>query len=170
LQTARLTSKDTIILADFMNVTGDAVFDGTLRQGLAVELEQSPFLSIVSDERIQQTLRLMGRPPDARLTPQVAREVCQRTGSTVLLDGSIAQIGGRYSLILKALGCSTGDSVASTEVQAIDKSHVLDALGKAASNVRAKRGVARHHSEVRYSIGAGQHVVAGGPADLQLGT
>jgi DNA-binding winged helix-turn-helix (wHTH) protein/tetratricopeptide (TPR) repeat protein len=140
LQPTRLTGRDTIILAEFTNATGDPVFDGTLRQGLAVQLEQSPFLSIVSDEQIQQTLRLMRLPPDARLTLQVAREVCQRTDSTVLLSGSIAQIGARYSLILKAVSCSAGDSVASTEVQASDKSHVLEALSKATSSVRGKLG------------------------------
>jgi DNA-binding winged helix-turn-helix (wHTH) protein/Flp pilus assembly protein TadD len=140
LQPTRLTGKDTIILAEFTNATGDPVFDGTLRQGLAVQLEQSPFLSIVSDEQIQHTLHLMRQPPDAKLTLQIAREVCQRTGSTVLLSGSIAQIGARYSLILKAVSCSTGDSVASSEVQAPDKSHVLEALSKTTSNVRAKLG------------------------------
>ena len=90
-RTPKLTDKDTIVLADFTNTTGDPVFDGTLRQGLAVQLEQSPFLSLVSDERIQQTLRLMGQPADARLTPELAREICERTGSAAVLDGSIAQ-------------------------------------------------------------------------------
>ena len=135
-----LTDKDTIVLADFDNKTGDAVFDGTLRQGLSVQLEQSPFLSLVSDEQIQQTLRLMGQAPDVRLTPQVAREICQRTGSTAVLNGSIAQIGTKYSLILRAITCSNGESLTSTEAQASDKSHVLDALGKAASAIRAKLG------------------------------
>jgi eukaryotic-like serine/threonine-protein kinase len=92
-RTPKLTDKDTIVLADFANKTGDPVFDGTLRQGLAVELEQSPFLSLISDQRIQQTLRLMSQPPNALLTPQTAREVCQRTASAAVLDGSIAQIG-----------------------------------------------------------------------------
>jgi serine/threonine protein kinase/Flp pilus assembly protein TadD len=136
----RLTEKDTIVLADFTNTTGDNVFDGTLRQGLSVQLEQSPFLGIISDRKIQQTLRLMGRPPDARLTPEIAHDLCQRTGSAAVLNGSIAQIGTQYGLILKAVTCSTGESLGSTEAQAGDKNHVLDALGKAASEIRIKLG------------------------------
>jgi eukaryotic-like serine/threonine-protein kinase len=135
-----LTEKDTIVLAEFTNMTGDPVFDGTLRQGLSVQLEQSPFLSLISDERIQRTLRLMGKPADAKLTREIAREICQRTGSTTVLNGSIAQIGTEYSLILKAVNCSNGESLASTEAQANDRSHVLDALGKAASEIRNKLG------------------------------
>ena len=135
-----LTDKDTIVLADFTNTTGDPVFDGTLRQGLSVQLEQSPFLSIVSDQRVQQTLSLMGQKPDAKLTPQIARELCQRTGSAAVLDGSIAQIGTQYLLTLKAVNCASGESLASTEAQASDKSHVLDALGKTASEMRNKVG------------------------------
>jgi len=135
-----LTEKDTVVLADFTNTTGDTVFDGTLRQGLAVQLEQSPFLSLVSEQRIQQTLRLMGQPIEAKLTPQIARELCQRTGSAAVLDGSIAQIGTQYSLILKAVNCSSGESLASTQAQASDKNHVLDALGTAASEIRNKLG------------------------------
>ncbi|MGB2675540.1 MAG: winged helix-turn-helix domain-containing protein [Candidatus Acidiferrum sp.] len=136
----KLTDKDTIVLSDFENKTGDAVFDGTLRQGLSVQLEQSPFLSLVSDQRIQQTLALMGKPADAKLTPEISREVCQRTGGKAVIDGSIAQIGAQYSLILKAVNCSTGDSLTSTQAQATDKSYVLDALGKASSEIRKKLG------------------------------
>lgn len=135
-----LTEKDTIVLADFTNTTGDTVFDDTLRQGLAVQLEQSPFLSLVSDERIQQTLQMMGQPPSAKITPAIAREICQRTGSAAVLDGLITQIGTQYSLILKAVNCSSGDSLASAEAQASDKNHILDALGKAATEIRAKLG------------------------------
>jgi tetratricopeptide (TPR) repeat protein/tRNA A-37 threonylcarbamoyl transferase component Bud32 len=140
---ASLTEKDTIVLADFTNTTGDPVFDGTLRQGLAVQLEQSPFLRSVSDERVQQTLPLMGQSADAKLTPKIARELCLRTGSAAALDGSIAQIGTRYSLILKAVNCSTGESLTSAEAEASDKSHVLEALGKAASEIRNKLGESR---------------------------
>jgi eukaryotic-like serine/threonine-protein kinase len=136
----KLTDKDTIILADFANTTGDAVFDSTLRQGLAVQLEQSPFLSLVSAQRIQRTLKLMNLPADAVLTAEVAREVCQRTGSAAVLEGSIAQIGTQYNLILKAANCSNGESLASTEAQASDKNQVLSALGKAASAIRDKLG------------------------------
>ncbi len=139
-QTRRLTEKDTIVLGDFANSTGDAVFDGTLREGLSVQLEQSPFLSLVSGEGIQQTLQMMGQPANVRLTPQIVREVCQRTNSRAALDGSIALIGTRYDLILKAVSCANGDLLASTEAQANDKSHVLDALGKAASEMRRKLG------------------------------
>jgi eukaryotic-like serine/threonine-protein kinase len=135
-----LTNKDTIVLADFTNATDDTVFDATLRQGLSVQLEQSPFLSIISDERIQQTLKLMGQKPDAKLTPEIARELCQRTTSAAVLDGSIAQIGAQYLLTVKAVNCVNGESLASAEAQALDKNHVLDALGKTASEIRDKLG------------------------------
>jgi serine/threonine protein kinase/Tfp pilus assembly protein PilF len=137
---ATLTDKDTIVIADFTNNTGDPVFDGTLRQGLTVQLEQSPFLSLVSDQRTQQTLRLMSQTADAKLTPELARDLCQRAGGAALLDGSIAQIGSQYLLTLKAVNCSNGELLASTEAQASDKSHILDALGKAASEIRNKLG------------------------------
>jgi eukaryotic-like serine/threonine-protein kinase len=139
-RTPKLTDKDTIVLADFTNTAGDPVFDGTLRQGLSVQLEQSPFLSIISDQRIQQTLQMMGQKPDAKLTPVIARELCQRTGSAAVLDGSIAQIGTQFLLTLKAVNCMSGESLASTETQASDKNHVLDALGKTASEIRNKLG------------------------------
>jgi len=139
-KTHALTDNDTIVLADFTNTTGDPVFDGTLRQGLAVQLEQSPFLSIIPDQRIQQTMQMMGEQPDAKLTPEIARELCQRTGSTAVLDGSIAQIGTQYLLTLKAVNCISGESLTSTEAQASDKNHVLDALGKTASEIRNKLG------------------------------
>jgi serine/threonine protein kinase len=135
-----LTDKDTIVLADFTNTTGDTVFDGTLRQGLAIELEQSPFLSIIPDQQIQQTLPMMGQKPDAKLTPEIARELCQRTASAAVLDGSIAQIGTPYLLTVKAVNCASGESLASTEATASDKNHVLDALGKTASDMRGKLG------------------------------
>jgi eukaryotic-like serine/threonine-protein kinase len=139
-QAPHLTEKDTIVLGDFTNSTGDAVFDGTLREGLSVQLNQSPFLSLVSEDGIHQTLRMMERPANTRLTPEITREVCQRTSSAAALDGSIALIGTRYVLILKAVNCVNGDLLASTEAQANDKSHVLDALGKVASEMRRKLG------------------------------
>jgi DNA-binding winged helix-turn-helix (wHTH) protein/tetratricopeptide (TPR) repeat protein len=139
-QARHLTERDTIVLGDFANSTGDPVFDGTLREGLSVQLEQSPFLSLVSEEGIHQTLRMMERPANTRLTPEITREVCQRTSSAAALDGSIALIGTRYILILKAVNCVNGDLLASTEAQANDKSHVLDALGKAASEMRRRLG------------------------------
>jgi tetratricopeptide (TPR) repeat protein/predicted Ser/Thr protein kinase len=135
-----LTDKDTIVLADFTNTTGDEVFDGTLRQGLSVQLEQSPFLSIVPDQQIQQTLQMMSQKLDAKLTPEIARELCQRTGSAAALDGSIAQIGTQYLLTVKAVNCASGESLASTQAQVSDKNHVLDALGRTASEIRNKLG------------------------------
>jgi len=139
-QARRLTEQDTIVLGDFANSTGDAVFDGTLREGLSVELEQSPFLSLVSEQQIHQTLRMMERPASTRLTPEITREVCQRTSGVAALGGSIALIGTRYTLILKAVNCVNGDLLASTEAQANDKTHVLDALGKAALEMRRRLG------------------------------
>jgi eukaryotic-like serine/threonine-protein kinase len=139
-RTPKLTNKDTIILADFANTTGDPVFDGTLRQGMAVQLEQSPFLSLVSEERIQQALRLMGQPTDTRLTPEVAREICERTASTAILDGSIANLGSQYVLGLRAKDCRTGNILAEEQVQTARKEDVLNALGQIASKFRTRVG------------------------------
>ena len=136
----KITEKDTLVVADFANTTGDPVFDGTLRQGLSAQLEQSPFLNFVSDQRLAQTLSLMGQPKDAVLTHQLAREVCQRTSSAAALDGSIAQVGTRYLLTLRAMECSNGETLAVTTAQASDKNHVLDALGTMASEIRGKLG------------------------------
>jgi eukaryotic-like serine/threonine-protein kinase len=135
-----LTDKDTIVLADFANTTGNPVFDGTLRQGLSVQLEQSPFLSIISDQQIQQTLSLMSQPADAKLTPPIARDLCERSGSAAVLDGSIAQIGTQYLLTLKAVNCESGKTLASTEAQASDENHVLNALGNVSTDIRNKLG------------------------------
>jgi len=137
---AALSTKDTIVLADFANKTGDSVFDETLRQGLAVQLEQSPFLSLVSERRIQQTLRLMGQSPDKSITPEIARELCQRAGSVAALDGSIASLGKQYVLELRAVNCHTGDTVARAEATADGKEHVLKALSQAAGKMREKLG------------------------------
>jgi len=132
----KLTDKDTIVIADFMNSTGDPVFDGTLRQGLAVQLEQSPFLNLVSEERIQHTLRLMERLPDARLT----FEVCERTGSAAVLEGSIARLGSKYVLGLRARNCPAGDVLDDEQAQAGDREDVLDALSQMARKLRARLG------------------------------
>jgi eukaryotic-like serine/threonine-protein kinase len=139
-RTKALTAKDTIVLADFTNTTGDAVFDDTLRQGMTVQLEQSPFLSLVSDERIQQTLALMKQPADARLTPALGREVCQRTGSAAVLDGSIASLGSQYVLGLRALNCRSGEVMDAEQVQVPRKEDVLNALSQVASNFRGRIG------------------------------
>ncbi len=136
----RLTDKDTIVLADFDNKTGDAVFDGTLRQGLSVQLEQSPFLALLSEGRVNKTLKLMGRPADDRLTPEVTREVCQRTGSKAMLTGSIAGLGSQYVIGLKAVNCNSGDVLAETQERAASKETVLTALDAAAISLRGKLG------------------------------
>jgi eukaryotic-like serine/threonine-protein kinase len=135
-----LTDKDTIVLADFTNTTGDPVFDGTLRQALSVQLEQSPFLSIVSDQQIQQTLRLMGQAADAKLTPEISRDLCQRVGSKAYLSGSIASLGSQYVLGLKAVNCLTGDTLAEEQERATGKEQVLSAMDKAAPKLRGKLG------------------------------
>src|SRR5215468_2226581 len=139
-RTPALTNKDTLVLADFVNSTGDPVFDGALRQGLSVQLEQSPFLSLISDEQIQKTLGLMGQPVDTKLIPAIAREVCQRTESAAVLDGSIARIGTQYLLTLRAVNCESGKTLASTEAKASDDNHVLDALGNVSVEIRNKLG------------------------------
>jgi len=135
-----LTEKDTLVLADFTNTTGDPVFDDALRQGLAVELEQSPFLSLVSEDRIQQMLRLMGQRGDARLTSEIAREVCARTGSTAVLEGSIASLGSEYILGLRARKCGTGDVLDDELARAARKEDVLTALTQVAGRFRARIG------------------------------
>jgi eukaryotic-like serine/threonine-protein kinase len=135
-----LTDKDTVVLADFANSTADAVFDGTLRQGLAAQLEQSPFLSLVSDERIAQTLTLMNQPKQARLTPELARDVCQRTASAATIEGSISNLGSQYVLGLKAVNCRTGDLLAEEQVTANGKERVLEALGTASTKLRSRLG------------------------------
>jgi len=135
-----LTEKDTIVLADFANTTGDAVFDGTLRQGLAVQLAQSPFLNIVSDDKLSETLRFMGQPADARLSPAIARDLCQRVGSRAYLSGSIANLGTQYVLGISAVNCRTGDVLAQELVTADSKERVLRVLGEAAAKIRSKLG------------------------------
>ena len=135
-----LTDRDTIVLADFTNTTGDPVFDGALRQGLSVQLEQSPFLSIISDRRIQQTLQMMDQKPDAKLTSEIARQLCQRTQSAAFLTGSIASLGSQYVLGLQAVNCLTGDSLAQEQAIAGSKELVLKALSDASVKLRGKLG------------------------------
>lgn len=138
-QTVR-EEKMALVLSDFANSTGDAVFDGTLREGLTVQLEQSPMLSLVPEQRIRNTLRMMSRPPDARITADLAREVCQRAGSDAVLDGSIAPLGSQYVITLHATNCSTGDILDTEQVQAGRKEDVLRALSTVASNLRSRLG------------------------------
>ena len=139
-QVRTLTDKDTIVLADIDNKTGNPVFDDTLKQGLSVQLEQSPFLALVSERRVNETLKLMGRPAGDRLTPEVTREVCQRTGSKAMLTGSIAGLGNQYVIGLKAVNCNTGDTLAELQEQAAGKEAVLKALDAAAVSMRSKLG------------------------------
>jgi DNA-binding winged helix-turn-helix (wHTH) protein/tetratricopeptide (TPR) repeat protein len=134
------TWKDSVVVGDFANSTGDAVFDGTLRQGLLSQLERSPHLNLVSDSRIAQTLALMARPQDAPLAPPIAHEICQRTGSAATIAGSIASLGRQYVLHLSAANCKTGDVLASEQVTAAEKEKVLGALGDAAARLRERLG------------------------------
>jgi len=139
-QARLLTDKDTIVLADFANTTGDPVFDETLRQGLAIQLEQSPFLSMVSDEGVQKTLGLMGQKAGARLNPEIAKEICERMGSTAVLDGSIARLGSQYVLGLRAKNCRTGEILDQEQVQAPRIEEVMSALSQIAIKFRTKVG------------------------------
>jgi tetratricopeptide (TPR) repeat protein len=135
-----LTDRDTIVLADFINTTGDPVFDGALRQGLAIQLEQSPFLSLLSEERIQRALGQMGKPADARLTPELAREICERTAGAAVLEGSIARLGSQYVLGLRAKTCAGGNILGEEQAQAARKEDVLNALSQMASRFRTRVG------------------------------
>ncbi len=139
-RTPALTEKDTVVLAEFTNTTGDPVFDGTLRQGLAAQLEQSPFLNLLSDQQIAQTLGLMAQPKDARLTSDLARDVCQRTASAATIDGSISSLGSQYVVGLKAVNCHNGDLLANEQATANGKEQVLKALGEASTKIRVKLG------------------------------
>ncbi|MCU1262711.1 MAG: serine/threonine protein kinase with repeat [Bryobacterales bacterium] len=135
----KLTDRDTIVLVNFVNGTGDPVFDGTLRQGLAVELEQSPFLSLITEARVKRTLRLMRQPGEA-LTPELAQELCQRTGSAVALEGSITSVGKQYVLGLRATNCSSGAILANEQVQVKRREDVLGALSQMARRFRLRVG------------------------------
>ena len=139
-RSAKLSEKDTVVLADFENKTKDPVFDDTLRQALTVKLEQSPFLNILSERKAEQTLRMMGLPADQPITSDVARELCQRVGSKATLAGSIVNVGGEYVVGLTATNCATGDSLATEQARASRKLDVLKALDKAASQLRDKLG------------------------------
>jgi eukaryotic-like serine/threonine-protein kinase len=180
-----LGTKDTVVLGDFANSTGDPVFDETLRQGLAIQLRQSPFLSLISDQRIAHTLRLMGHNADARFTPELAREVCERTGSAAVLDGSITSLGKQYVLELQARSCRTGEVLDQEQVQAAKKEDVLNALGQIASHFRNRVGeslttIQEHNTPLAeattpslealeaYSAGWKLHTTSGAMAALPL--
>ena len=138
--TRRLTEKDTIVLADFANSTGDAIFDDTLKTAFSISVRQSPFLNVLSDSQVAKTLQLMTYPAGTKLTPEVARELCQRAGSKVYLAGSIGSLGSEYVLGLKAVNCQSGDTLAEQQVTAASKEKVLDVLGEAASKMRGELG------------------------------
>ena len=135
----KLTEKDTIVLADFDNKTGDPVFDDTLRQGLSVELQQSPFLTLISDTTVQQTLALMGQPK-ARLTPEIAQQICERTASAAVLEGSIARVGSQYSLGLRAKDCNTGNILDQQQAVAATREDVLNSLSEMSRKFRTRAG------------------------------
>jgi eukaryotic-like serine/threonine-protein kinase len=135
-----LTQKDSVLVTDFVNTTGDSVFDGTLKKALSVDLGQSPFLNVFSDAKVQQALKFMGRPGEARITSEVGREICQRNGIKVMISGSIASLGSQYVITLDALNGATGDTLAETQGQASSKDQVLNVLGEAASQLRGKLG------------------------------
>ena len=178
----KLSVKDTIVVADFENRTGDPIFDQTLRQGLEVELEQSPFLTLISEQRVQQVLRLMNRPAETPVTPAIAREVCERTGSAAILEGSIASLGN-YVLWLRARSCRSGAILAEEQVQAAKKEDVLNALTRVATKIRARLGeslaMVQEHSKPleeatttsldalkAYSAGRGALLTLGGAAGI----
>jgi eukaryotic-like serine/threonine-protein kinase len=142
-QATPLTDKDSLVLADFANTTGDPVFDGTLRQALAIQLEQSPFLKIMDDAQVQQTMRLMSLPPGTHITNQIAQDICVRDAGVATIDGSIASLGKSYVVTLQAITCPAGATIAREQVQADDKEHVLGALGRAATAMRGKLGESR---------------------------
>jgi hypothetical protein len=140
LHAAPLTDKDVLVLADFTNTTGDEVFDDTLREALAVHLEQSPFLKILSREQTRRALSFMGRPAGERITSQVAREICQREGEKAMIGGAIVSLGKTYVITLQATNCQTGETLAREQVEAGDKDHVLRAIATATNSMRSKLG------------------------------
>ncbi|MFB3154675.1 MAG: tetratricopeptide repeat protein, partial [Candidatus Acidiferrales bacterium] len=135
-----LTESDHILLTDFINTTGDSVFDQTLKRALALKLQESPFLNVVPEQRVQETLRLMNRSPDERVTGAIAQEVCQRQGVKAMMTGEIASLGSQYVISLEAVNCQTGDLLAGEQVEVGSKEEILEALGKATSNMRRKLG------------------------------
>ena len=135
-----LGEQDFVLIADFSNTTGDPVFDDTLRQGLIVQLEQSPFLGLIPEDRIHRTLAYMGRPADARVTPELGREICQRTSAAAVLDGSIDSVGTQYVIGLRATNCQSGDILDQEQVQAARKEDVLRALSQIAVRFRRRLG------------------------------
>jgi len=147
LRAPRLADKDLIVLADFVNNTGDPIFDGTLRQGLAVQLEQSPFLKTMDEQQVQSVRSRMRLPPGAHITNQIAHEICVREGAAATIDGTIASLGKNYVITLQAIACQDGATLAREQIQAEDKEHVLKAVGSAATAMRGKLG--ESHSSIQ---------------------
>src|SRR5262249_1275864 len=135
-----LSERDPVVIADFVNTTGEPVFDDTLKEALEVQLRQSPYLGVLPDQRIQGTLRLMGRKPGDKLTRDVARDLCQRSASKAMIGGSISQLGASYVISLDAINCRTGDTIEKTQGQAAGKDDVLKAVGEAAGKLRRNLG------------------------------
>ena len=180
-----LTEKDTIVLADFENRTGDPVFDDTLRQGLSVDLQQSPFLSLISDQQVQQTLARMGQPKETRLTSEVAQQICERTASVVVLEGSIASLGSQFVLGLRAKNCNTGSILDQEQIQAARREDVLNSLSEIVRKLRTRLGeslatVEKHSTPLAdattsslealkaYSTGQKLNLTSGGAAAIPL--
>jgi len=180
-----LTEKDTIVLADFENKTGDPVFDETLRQGLSVDLQQSPFLSLISDQQVQQTLARMGQPKETRLTSEVAQQICERTASVVVLEGSIASLGSQFVLGLRAKNCNTGSILDQEQIQAATREDVLNSLSEIVRKLRTRLGeslatVEKHSTPLAdattpslealkaYSTGQKLNLTSGGAAAIPL--
>ena len=159
-----------MLLADFVNTTGDAVFDGTLKQALAVQLEQSPYLNILPESRIRQALKFMGRSGDERVTRDVAREICLREGVKAMMLGSISSLGSHYVVTLEAVNAQNGDSLAREQVEADSKEQVLKSLDQRCVQLAGEAG--RIHwfgAEVRYSAGSGDDIVPGSFEGVQPG-
>jgi tetratricopeptide (TPR) repeat protein len=148
---SKLTERDTVVIADFINTTGDVVFDETPRQGLAVQLEQSPYVTLLSEDSIRRTLQLMGRPADSKLTPEIAREICQRTSAAVVLEGSIGSLGSTYVLGLRAKACGSGNVLDDEQIQVGKKEDVLSALSQIATGFRKRVGESLASVE-KYSV------------------
>jgi TolB-like protein len=155
-----LTERDSIVVADFVNTTGESVFDGTLKEALTVQLGQSPYLNILPESRVQQALRLMGRSADERITNDVAREICVRQGIKAMLTGSIASLGSHYVITLNAVNAQTGDSLAQEQAEANSKEQVLKSLDSAASSLRQKLGESLGSVQKFATPRASHHLIA----------
>ena len=166
-----LTEKDTIVLADFDNKTGDPVFDDTLKQGLAIQLEQSPFLDLISQGKVNRTLKMMGRSAGDHVTPEVAREVCQRTNSKAMVSGSIAELGSQYVIGLKAVDCDYGRRAGGGAGAGGGQGNGAQGSGRCGDQLAQQAGrVAQLGAEIRHSVGGSDHAIAGGAESLQPGT